>query len=83
MLELSREDFRFDTTYPDVRRNRIADFVLVDIVLSANASRKAAPKGPGPLFFLAFLETADSGGFPAVLASHPNPRLSSDWRNAA
>jgi len=40
VLELSREDFRFDTAYPDVQGNRTDDFVLIEIVLSAGRSVK-------------------------------------------
>jgi len=54
VLELSREEVRFDTTYPDVQGNRTGDFVLIEIVLCANAFQKAAPKGPSPLFFRLF-----------------------------
>ena len=38
VLELSPEDFRFDPTYPDVRGARNADFVLVEVLLSAGRS---------------------------------------------
>jgi phenylpyruvate tautomerase PptA (4-oxalocrotonate tautomerase family) len=40
VLELSHEDFRFDTSYPDVQGKRTDDFVLIDIVLSAGRSVK-------------------------------------------
>lgn len=40
VLELSREDFRFDPAYPDVQGSRTEDFVLIEIVLSAGRSVK-------------------------------------------
>ena len=40
VLELSREDFRFDLSYPDVQGARTDDFVLVEILLSAGRSVK-------------------------------------------
>ncbi|MDB5848306.1 MAG: hypothetical protein JWP29_2058 [Rhodoferax sp.] len=33
-LELAPEDFRFDATFPDARRARDADFILIEIVWS-------------------------------------------------
>jgi len=38
VLELSPEDFRFDPAYPDVRGARNADFVLIEVLLSAGRS---------------------------------------------
>ncbi|HXD39524.1 MAG TPA: tautomerase family protein [Ramlibacter sp.] len=40
VLELDREDFRFDATYPDVQGKRTDDFVLIEVVLSAGRSVK-------------------------------------------
>lgn len=40
VLELPREDFRFDATYPDVQGRRTDDFVLVEILLSVGRSVK-------------------------------------------
>jgi phenylpyruvate tautomerase PptA (4-oxalocrotonate tautomerase family) len=40
VLELSREDFRFDPGYPDVEGSRTDDFLLIEIVLSAGRSVK-------------------------------------------
>jgi phenylpyruvate tautomerase PptA (4-oxalocrotonate tautomerase family) len=40
VLELSREDFRFDLTYPDVQGGRTDDHVLIEIALSAGRSVK-------------------------------------------
>lgn len=40
VLELEREDFRFDLSYPDVQGRRTDDFVLIEIVLSAGRSVK-------------------------------------------
>ena len=40
VVELSKEDFRFDRSYPDVQRARTDDFILVEVVLSAGRSVK-------------------------------------------
>jgi phenylpyruvate tautomerase PptA (4-oxalocrotonate tautomerase family) len=40
VLELSPEDFRFDSAYPDVQGSRTDDFVLIEIVLSTGRSVK-------------------------------------------
>jgi phenylpyruvate tautomerase PptA (4-oxalocrotonate tautomerase family) len=40
VLELDRENFRFDISYPDVQGRRTDDFVLIEIVLSAGRSVK-------------------------------------------
>ena len=40
VLELGPDDFRFDPAYPDLASPRGADFVLVEIVLSAGRSAK-------------------------------------------
>jgi phenylpyruvate tautomerase PptA (4-oxalocrotonate tautomerase family) len=40
VLELAPEDFRFDPQYPDVQGRRTADFVLIEILLSAGRSVK-------------------------------------------
>ena len=38
--ELSEEDFRFDSTYPNLTQPRTADFVLIEILLSVGRSVK-------------------------------------------
>jgi phenylpyruvate tautomerase PptA (4-oxalocrotonate tautomerase family) len=44
VLELSAEDFRFDTTYPDLTSPRTEDFVLIEILLSVGRSVKIKKK---------------------------------------
>jgi phenylpyruvate tautomerase PptA (4-oxalocrotonate tautomerase family) len=44
VLELSPEDFRFDTTYPDLTSPRTDDFVLVEILFSVGRSVKIKKK---------------------------------------
>jgi phenylpyruvate tautomerase PptA (4-oxalocrotonate tautomerase family) len=40
VLELSADDFRFDTEYPDLASARTEDFVLIEILLSVGRSVK-------------------------------------------
>jgi phenylpyruvate tautomerase PptA (4-oxalocrotonate tautomerase family) len=40
VLELSPDDFRFDSSYPDAARPRTSDFVLIEIVWSVGRSAK-------------------------------------------
>jgi phenylpyruvate tautomerase PptA (4-oxalocrotonate tautomerase family) len=40
ILELSADDFRFDTEYPDLASPRTEDFVLIEILLSVGRSVK-------------------------------------------
>jgi phenylpyruvate tautomerase PptA (4-oxalocrotonate tautomerase family) len=40
VLELSADDFRFDTEYPDLASRRTEDFVLIEILLSVGRSVK-------------------------------------------
>jgi phenylpyruvate tautomerase PptA (4-oxalocrotonate tautomerase family) len=49
VLELSEEDFRYDGAYPDLSRLRSADFVLVEVLLSAGRSVKVKKKIAGDL----------------------------------
>ena len=44
VLELSAEDFAYDDTYPDAKRPRGDDFVLIEILLSAGRSVKIKRK---------------------------------------
>jgi phenylpyruvate tautomerase PptA (4-oxalocrotonate tautomerase family) len=44
VLELSADDFRFDTHYPDVATTRTDDFVLIEVLLSAGRSVKIKRK---------------------------------------
>ncbi|HSB18906.1 MAG TPA: tautomerase family protein [Anaeromyxobacteraceae bacterium] len=44
VLELAREDFRFDPSYPDAAEPRTEDFVLVEILLSVGRSVKVKRK---------------------------------------
>lgn len=44
VLELAREDFRFDPAYPDAASPRTEDFVLVEILLSVGRSVKVKRK---------------------------------------
>lgn len=44
VVELDEDHFRFDPDYPDVRRPRTEDFVLVEIVLSVGRSVKVKRK---------------------------------------
>ncbi len=40
VLELRKEDFRFDASYPDVRTKRNDDFVLIEVLWSVGRSVK-------------------------------------------
>jgi len=44
VIELDAEDFRFDPTYPDLKLERTADFVLVEILWSVGRSVKVKKK---------------------------------------
>ena len=44
VLELSPEDFRFDTHYPDLASPRTDDFVLIEVLLSTGRSVKVKRK---------------------------------------
>jgi phenylpyruvate tautomerase PptA (4-oxalocrotonate tautomerase family) len=44
VLELESEDFRFDTTYPDVKTVRNEDFALIEILWSVGRSVKVKKK---------------------------------------
>jgi phenylpyruvate tautomerase PptA (4-oxalocrotonate tautomerase family) len=44
VLELDAEDFRFDTSYPDLRSRRNEDFALVEILWSVGRSVKVKKK---------------------------------------
>jgi phenylpyruvate tautomerase PptA (4-oxalocrotonate tautomerase family) len=44
VLELSADDFRFDTEYPDLTAPRTDDFVLIEILLSVGRSVKVKKK---------------------------------------
>ncbi len=44
VLELDADDFRFDTTYPDVTSPRTDDFVLIEILFSVGRSVKIKKK---------------------------------------
>ncbi len=44
VFELSAEDFRFDTTYPDLTSPRTDDFVIIEILLSVGRSVKIKKK---------------------------------------
>ena len=44
VLELSADDFRFDTEYPDLAARRTDDFVLIEILLSVGRSVKVKKK---------------------------------------
>lgn len=57
VLELSREDFRFDPSYPDVQGARTDDFVLIEILLSAGRSVKVKKQ-----FLSALLEGLSGAG---------------------
>ncbi|WP_428420076.1 tautomerase family protein [Methylibium sp.] len=43
-LELDEEDFRFDPSYPDLKSERNADFVLVEVLFSVGRSVKIKKK---------------------------------------
>jgi phenylpyruvate tautomerase PptA (4-oxalocrotonate tautomerase family) len=49
VLELSRDDFRFDPSYPDVQGGRTEDFILVEVLLSAGRSVKVKKQFLGTL----------------------------------
>jgi phenylpyruvate tautomerase PptA (4-oxalocrotonate tautomerase family) len=44
VLELESDDFRFDTTYPDVKTARNEDFALIEILWSVGRSVKVKKK---------------------------------------
>lgn len=44
VLELDAESFRFDPTYPDLKKERTGDFVLVEILWSVGRSVKVKRK---------------------------------------
>jgi phenylpyruvate tautomerase PptA (4-oxalocrotonate tautomerase family) len=44
VLELSADDFRFDTAYPDLTTPRTDDFVMLEILLSVGRSVKIKKK---------------------------------------
>ena len=44
VIELDAEDFRFDPTYPDLKSERTADFVLIEILWSVGRSVKVKKK---------------------------------------
>jgi len=44
VVELDAEDFRFDPTYPDLKSERTADFVLIEILWSVGRSVKVKKK---------------------------------------
>jgi len=44
VIELDAEDFRFDPTYPDLKTERTADFVLIEILWSVGRSVKVKKK---------------------------------------
>ena len=44
VLELSADNFRFDTEYPDLTARRTDDFVLIEILLSVGRSVKVKKK---------------------------------------
>jgi phenylpyruvate tautomerase PptA (4-oxalocrotonate tautomerase family) len=44
VLELDREDFRYDATYPDAAVARTENFVLIQILLSVGRSAKVKRK---------------------------------------
>jgi phenylpyruvate tautomerase PptA (4-oxalocrotonate tautomerase family) len=49
VLELDADDFRFDSTYPDVATARTDDFVLIEILWSVGRSVKVKKKLLGEL----------------------------------
>ena len=44
VLELGADDFRFDTSYPDLTAPRTEDFVLIEILFSVGRSVKVKKK---------------------------------------
>jgi len=44
VIELDAEDFGFDPTYPDLKSERTADFVLIEILWSVGRSVKVKKK---------------------------------------
>jgi phenylpyruvate tautomerase PptA (4-oxalocrotonate tautomerase family) len=44
VIELDADDFRFDTTYPDLKTKRNEDFVLIEILWSVGRSVKVKKK---------------------------------------
>lgn len=57
ILELTRDDFRFDRSYPDVHGSRTDDFILIEILLSAGRSVKVKKQ-----FLAALLGNLSSAG---------------------
>jgi len=49
VLELEKDDFRFDPGYPDLQGNRTDDFALIEILWSAGRSVKVKKKLLGEL----------------------------------
>jgi len=49
VLELEKDDFRFDPGYPDLHSNRTDDFALIEILWSAGRSVKVKKKLLGEL----------------------------------
>jgi phenylpyruvate tautomerase PptA (4-oxalocrotonate tautomerase family) len=49
VLELEKDDFRFDPGYPDLQSNRTDDFALIEILWSAGRSVKVKKKLLGEL----------------------------------
>jgi len=49
VLELEKDDFRFDPGYPDLQSNRTDDFALIEILWSAGRSVKVKRKLLGEL----------------------------------
>jgi phenylpyruvate tautomerase PptA (4-oxalocrotonate tautomerase family) len=50
VIELEADDFRFDSTYPDLQSERNGDFVLIEILWSVGRSVKVRRKLLGELF---------------------------------
>lgn len=57
VIELEETDFRFDPAYPDLQRNRDADFALIEILWSLGRSVKVKKK-----FLAELMETLASSG---------------------
>ena len=49
IIELETEDFRFDTSYPDLKVERNNDFILIEILWSVGRSVKVKKKFLGDL----------------------------------
>ena len=58
VLELDEEDFQYDPSFPDLRRPRTGDFVLVEILLGAGRSAKVKKQ-----IVAAIVERLAAGGF--------------------